>query len=155
MSSAAAHRFTAYHVAGDRDGLAGFAAKTIGWIFWPTLAATAGILALGWPILAIFGHEFTVAYPVMFILAIGLLARAAVGPAESLLTMVGQQRACALAYGAAFAVALAGCFLLAERFGGPGVAAATSAGFVTESALLYIIAKRRLSLHLFIWRWRG
>lgn len=155
VSSAAAHRFTAYHVAGDNDGLVSFASRTIGWVFWPTLAAIAGILALGWPILSLFGREFTTAYPTMFILAIGLLARAAVGPAESLLTMVGQQRACALAYGAAFAVTLGGCFLLADRFGGPGVAAATAAGFVTESALLFLIAKRRLSIHLFICRWRN
>jgi O-antigen/teichoic acid export membrane protein len=155
VSAAAAHRFTAYHVAGDRDGLADFAARTIGWIFWPTLVATIGILALGWQILSLFGREFTAAYPVMFILAIGLLARAAVGPAGSMLTMVGEQRACAFAYAAAFLVALTGCFVLTERFGGPGVAAATSAAFVTESALLYLIARHRLSVHLFIWRWRG
>lgn len=152
VSSAAAHRFAAYHVAGDREGLADFVARTIRWIFWPSLAATAGILSLGWPMLSLFGSEFTAAYPVMFILAIGLLARAAIGPAESLLTMVGQHRACALAYAMAFAVALAGCFLLADDFGGLGVAASTSAAFVAESMLLYLIAKRRLGLHLFIWR---
>ena len=57
----------------------------------------------------------------MFVLAIGLLARAAVGPAERLLTMVGQQRVCALAYAGAFAVNLTGCFVLAQAYGGMGV----------------------------------
>jgi len=89
---------------------------------------------------------------VMFVLAIGLLARAAVGPAERLLIMVGQQRVCALAYAGAFAVNLTGCLVLAKPYGGMGVAAATSAAFVVESALLFLIANRRLGLHLFVWR---
>ena len=38
----------------------------------------------------------------MFILAIGLLARATVGPVERLLNMLGEQRACALVYAGAF-----------------------------------------------------
>ena len=67
------------------------------------------------------------------------LARAAVGPAERLLTMVGHQRICAVAYAAAFAVNLIGCIVLAGPYGGLGVAAATSAAFVVESALLFLI----------------
>jgi O-antigen/teichoic acid export membrane protein len=102
----------------------------------------------------LFGPGFTDAYPVMFILAIGLLARAAIGPAERLVTMVGQQRICALAYAVAFAVNLTGCLVLAGPLGGVGVAMATSAAFVVESMLLYWIAKRRLDLHLFVWRRR-
>jgi len=152
VAASAAHRFTGYHVAGDRDGLASFAAITIRWIFWPSLAATLLILALGKPMLWLFGPSFVSAYPVMFVLAIGLLARAAVGPAERLLIMVGQQRVCALAYAGAFAVNLTGCLMLAKPYGGMGVAAATSAAFVVESALLFLIAKRRLGLHLFVWR---
>ena len=152
VAASAAHRFTGYHVAGDRDGLANFAATTIRWIFWPSLAATLLILALGKPMLWLFGPTFMSAYPVMFVLAIGLLARAAVGPAERLLIMVGQQRVCALAYAGAFAVNLTGCLVLAKPYGGMGVAAATSAAFVVESALLFLIANRRLGLHLFVWR---
>jgi O-antigen/teichoic acid export membrane protein len=151
VAASAAHRFTAYHVAGDRAGLASFAAVTIRWIFWPSLAATLAILALGKPMLWLFGPSFVDAYPVMFVLAIGLLARATVGPAERLLTMSGQQWVCALAYAGAFAVNVTGCFALAKPYGGLGVAAATSAAFVVESALLHLIARRRLGLHLFVW----
>jgi O-antigen/teichoic acid export membrane protein len=152
VSAAAAHRFTAYHVAGDRDGLTAFAATTVRWTFWPSLAATLLILALGKPLLWLFGPGFDDAYPVMFILALGLLARAAVGPAERLVTMLGQQRICALAYTAACAANLLGCVLLAGPLGGIGVAIATAAAFVIESALLFLIAKRRLGLHLLIWQ---
>jgi len=152
VAASAGHRFAAYHVAGDREGLAGFVATTIKWIFWPSLGAILLMLAAGKPMLWLFGPSFTDAYPVMFVLAIGLLARAAVGPAERLITMVGQQRICAAAYAGAFAVNIIGCFALAAPYGGMGVAAATSAAFVMESALLFWIAKRRLGLHLFVWR---
>ena len=37
----AAHRFSSYHAAGDRDGLARFLRQTIRWTFWPSLLATA------------------------------------------------------------------------------------------------------------------
>ncbi|MGH6664954.1 MAG: polysaccharide biosynthesis C-terminal domain-containing protein, partial [Pseudolabrys sp.] len=65
---------------------------------------------------------------------------------------LGQQRSCALAYAAAFAVNLLGCFLLAPRFGGIGVAYATASAFVVESSLLFLIARRHLGLHMLIWR---
>jgi O-antigen/teichoic acid export membrane protein len=155
IAASAAHRFAAYHVAGDRDGLASFVAVTIRWVFWPSLAAMALILALGRPMLWLFGPGFVDAYPVMFVLAIGLLARAAIGPAERLLTMVGQQRVCALAYACAFAVNLTGCIVLAKPYGGIGVAIATSSAFVVESALLFLIARHRAGLHLFIWKPRA
>ena len=141
IAASAAHRFAAYHVAGDREGLASFVAVTIRWMFWPSLAAMVLILALGKPMLWLFGPGFVDAYPVMFVLAIGLLARAAIGPAERLLTMVGQQRICALAYACAFAVNLTGCIVLAKPYGGIGVAIATSSAFVVELALLFLIAQ--------------
>jgi O-antigen/teichoic acid export membrane protein len=152
VMAAAAHRFAAYHAAGDREGLANFAAMTIRWTFWPSLAVVIALLILGKPILWLFGPGFDAAYPIMFVLAIGLMARAAVGPAERLLMMVGQQYLCALAYVVAFAVNLIGCFVLAKPYGGMGVAIATTAAFVCESALLYLIARLRLGLHLFVWR---
>ncbi len=152
VAAAAAHHFTAYHVAGDRAGLVAFAAGTVRWVFWPSLACCLLMLLLGKPILALFGSGFRDGYPVIVLLAVGQLARASVGPAERLLNMLGQQRTCAIAYAAAFAVNLLGCFMLAPKFGGVGVASATACAFVVESALLFLIARRRLGLHMFIWR---
>jgi O-antigen/teichoic acid export membrane protein len=152
VSAASAHHFTAYHVAGDRAGLAAFAASTVRWVFWPSLACCLLMLLLGKPVLTLFGAGFSDGYPVIVLLAVGQLARASVGPAERLLNMLGQQRACAIAYAAAFAVNLLGCIALAPTFGGIGVASATACAFVVESALLFVIARRRLGLHMFIWR---
>ena len=62
----------------------------------------------------------------MFVLAAGLLARAAVGPVERLLNMLGEQRVCAMVYAGAFAINLALCIVLIPRFGAMGAAVATA-----------------------------
>jgi O-antigen/teichoic acid export membrane protein len=152
VSAAVAHRFTEYHVSGDRERLSRFLADTIKWTFWPSLAATAAILVLGRPFLWLFGPGFTAGYPIMFVLAAGLLARAAVGPVERLLNMLGQQNLCAIVYAMAFGLNLVGCIVLIPRFGAIGAAVATSSALVIESVLLFVVTKRRLGLHVFIWR---
>jgi O-antigen/teichoic acid export membrane protein len=152
VAAAVAHRFAACHVAGDRQGLQALVATTVRWTFWPSLVATLLLLALGRPILWLFGPEFLAAYPLMFIMAVALMARAAVGPAERVLNMLGEQRRCALVYAAVFATQMAGCLAFAPGFGAIGVALATAAAVLLESALLFVLAKRRLGLHLFIWR---
>ena len=149
VSAAVAHRFTALHVAGDRAELAAFVAKSVRWTFWPSLAATLVMLALGKPMLWLFGPDFVAGYVFMLILSVGLLARAAVGPAERLLNMLGQQRICAAVYAAALAVNIALCVALIPDYGGTGAAFATSAAIVLESALLFVVARRRLGLHMF------
>ena len=150
ISGATTHKFTQYHVAGDKDRLASFFAETVKWTFWPSLAACAVILALGKPLLSLFGENFERGYAVMFILAVGMLARAAVGPAERLLNMLGERKQCATIYAAAFAINLVLCVLLIPRLGIEGAAVATSTALVAESILLYLVAKRRLGFHVFI-----
>jgi O-antigen/teichoic acid export membrane protein len=150
ISSATTHKFTAYHVAGDKKKLASFFAETINWTFWPSLAVCAAILIFGRPLLALFGGDFGQGYGVMFILAVGMLARAAVGPAERLLNMLGERKQCAAIYAGAFAINLVLCVTLIPRMGIDGAAVSTSTALVFESILLYLVAKRRLGFHLFI-----
>ena len=150
IAGATTHRFAEYHVAGDKARLASFFAETIKWTFWPSLAACALILAFGKPLLALFGPDFASGYTVMFILAAGMLARAAVGPAERLLNMLGERKQCAAVYAIAFAINLALCVLLIPRIGIEGAAVATSTALIAESIMLYVVAKRRLGLHVFI-----
>ena len=151
VSAAVAHRFSAHRVAGEGAALAALAASTVRWTFWPSLLAIALILAFGKPILWLFGPDFQAGYPLMFILAIALLARAAVGPAERVLNMLGEQRRCALVYATVFGLNLAGCLAVAGPYGAAGVAVVVSAASIVESALLFLIAKRRLGLHMLIW----
>ena len=150
IAGATTHKFTQYHVSGDKARLASFFAETIKWTFWPSLAVCVLILACGRPLLALFGTGFERGYDVMFILAIGMLARAAVGPAERLLNMLGERRQCAFTYAAAFAINLVLCVMLIPRLGIEGAAIATSSALVAESIALYLVAKRRLGFHVFI-----
>lgn len=148
MSATTAHRFTEYHAAGDRARLSAYVAEAIKWTFWPSLAATLALLAIGKPLLWLFGPQFTDGYGIMFVAAVGLVGRAAIGPVERLLNMLGHQHICALAYALAFAMNVVLCLLLVPRFGGHGAAAATSASLIFETALLFWITRRRLGLHV-------
>ncbi|MFT0876737.1 lipopolysaccharide biosynthesis protein [Rhodopseudomonas sp. G2_2311] len=148
MSATTAHRFTEYNAAGDKVRLAAYVRHAIVWTFWPSLVATLALLALGEPLLWLFGPQFTSGYGIMFVAAIGLMVRAAIGPVERLLNMLGHQHVCALAYALAFAVNLALCLILVPRFGGYGAAAATSAALTFETVMLFWIVRKRLGLHV-------
>ena len=150
VSAASAHKFSEYFAAGDRAKLTGFARDVVRWTFWPSLAACAIVLALGWPLLWLFGERFVVGYQLMFVLAIGILARAAIGPGERFLSMLGEQKSCALAAAAALIVNLVLCFALIPRYGVMGAAIATSIAFIVESVLIFLIARYRLGYHLFV-----
>ncbi len=148
MSATTAHRFAEYNALGDKARLSAYVAHAINWTFWPSLAATAVLLALGKPLLWLFGPQFVIGYDIMFVAAIGLVVRAAIGPVERLLNMLGHQKICALAYALAFVMNVILCIALVPRFGGHGAAAATSISLVFETVLLFWIVRQRLGLHV-------
>ena len=148
MAATTAHRFAEYHALGDKDRLSAYVAHAIQWTFWPSLAATIALLAMGKPLLWLFGPHFVVGYDIMFIAAIGLVVRSAIGPVERLLNMLGHQHICALAYALAFVMNLGLCILLVPRFGGHGAAAATTISLAFETVLLFWIVRQRLGLHV-------
>jgi O-antigen/teichoic acid export membrane protein len=152
VAAAVGHRFSEYHVAGNRERLEAILSDSIRWTFWASLAASVLVLALGQPLLWLFGSQFVDGYRLMFILAAGLMARATVGPVERLLNMLGEQRACAAVYAAAFVLNLVLCIVLIPRLGVDGAAIATSGALIVESALLFCVTRWRLGLHVFIWR---
>jgi O-antigen/teichoic acid export membrane protein len=148
MSATTAHRFAEYHALGDSERLSAYVAHAINWTFWPSLIATLVLLALGEPLLWLFGPQFVTGYTIMFVAAIGLVVRSAIGPVERLLNMLGHQHICALAYALAFVMNVALCIALVPRFGGHGAAAATSISLTFETVLLFWIVRRRLGLHV-------
>src|SRR5215470_4829929 len=91
MSATTAHRFAEYNALGDKARLSAYVAHAINWTFWPSLVATLVLLALGKPLLWLFGPQFVTGYSIMFVAAIGLVVRAAIGPVERLLNMLGHQ----------------------------------------------------------------
>jgi O-antigen/teichoic acid export membrane protein len=148
MAASTAHRFAEFNALGDKARLSAYVAHAIKWTFWPSLAATVVLLALGKPLLWLFGPQFVAGYDIMFVAAVGLVVRSAIGPVERLLNMLGHQHICALAYALAFLMNLVLCILLAPRFGGHGAAAATSISLAFETVLLFWIVRRRLGLHV-------
>jgi O-antigen/teichoic acid export membrane protein len=148
MSATTAHRFAEYNALGDKARLSAYVAHAIQWTFWPSLAATILLLAFGKPLLWLFGPQFVVGYDIMFLAAIGLVVRAAIGPVERLLNMLGHQKICALAYALAFVMNLVLCVALVPRFGGHGAAVAISSSLSFETVLLFWIVRRRLGLHV-------
>src|SRR5256885_11201987 len=112
MSATTAHRFAEYNAQGDKERLSAYVTHAIQWTFWPSLAATLVLLAFGKPLLWLFGPQFVAGYDIMFIAAIGLVVRSAIGPVERLLNKLGHQHICALAYESAFAMKAMQCLVL-------------------------------------------
>nr|WP_281365444.1 polysaccharide biosynthesis C-terminal domain-containing protein [Hyphomicrobium methylovorum] len=151
VGSAVAHKLAALHSRGDDAGLRAFVNDAVNWTFWPSLASALVILTLGKPLLSLFGPEFSTGYPVMCILVIGFLFRSAMGPAEYLLNMLGEQRACAavLLSGAAINVVLN--FLAVPRFGLEGAAGATALSLTIIALTSAYVVRRRLGIEIAIW----
>lgn len=152
VGSAVANRFSALHARGDRQELVRFVKDAVRWTFWPSLAAAMAILALGVPLLWLFGPQFTAGYPVMLILVVGLLLRAAIGPAEFLLSMLGEQTRCAAVLAATAVMNVALNMMMVPMFGLIGAATATALSLVAAALMNYAIVRARLGIDLAIWR---
>jgi O-antigen/teichoic acid export membrane protein len=155
VGSAVAHRFSGLSAAGDRESLNACVRDAVKWTFWPSLAGAAVILALGKPLLGLFGPQFDAGYPLMLILAVGLLFRAAMGPVDLLLNMAGEQARCAGVLIAATVLNISLNFALVPMLGLAGAAAATSLSMTAAALLNALVAKKRLGIDMAIWRHGG
>ena len=88
--------------------------------------------------------------PIIWILTLGIIVRSSVGAAESVLTMSGEQKACAIVYAATLMFNLILNWQLIPVYGLNGAAMATTGALFFEAFALYAAARRRLSLHIFI-----
>lgn len=149
VKAAAGPRFAALMAAGDRNALAGFAARTTRWTFWPTLLVGLSVLALGELLLSLFGSAFTAGYPLMAILFAGTLAKAAVGPGEVLLAMAGRQKLCAMLYAGILVANVTLNIVCLPLFGLAGAALAAALATALEALLLHITVRRTLGISLF------
>ena len=140
---------------GDGSRLADFARETVAWTFWPSLLMAGVVLLLGEFMLGLFGPTFSEGYPLLFPLVIGVVARASVGPCESLLTMSGNQNICALVYALTLALNIALSITLIPQFGLMGAAWATAISMTFEAAALSFTAWRRLGIAMVIFAAAG
>ncbi len=150
IKAGAAQRYAQYAHGGEREKLAGFARQTAVWTFWPSLAVGLMVLAVGRPLLMLFGPGFEAGYPLLFVLVVGVVARASVGPAESLLVMTGHQVACALVFGATLGVAILLNALLIPLYGLWGAAFATMGAMLFEATAASLVIRRKLGFVMFV-----
>ena len=150
VKASVAQRYSDLLHSGDRTEFSSFAQASVRWTFWPTLFIGIIILLSGYPLLRLFGPAFTAGYPLLFILIIGVIARASVGPAESLLNMSGKQNICALLYAATLTVNIVLNFVLIPHLGLTGAAISTAIAMLMEASLLSIAVSRTLHITMFI-----
>lgn len=152
VGSAVANRFAALNARGDKENLRAFVKDAVNWTFWPSLAGAALLLALGKPLLWLFGPQFEAGYPVMGILVIGFLFRSSMGPVEFLLNMLGEQALCATVLTACALLDVALNFALVPTYGLIGAATATSISLVMAALMNSVVVWRRLEIEIAIWK---
>jgi len=145
VAASVAYRFAALNAAGNRQGLRAFYRNSIKWTFWPTLLVSGVIIVLGRPLLWLFGEEFMSGYSLVLVITAGLVLRAAIGPGEQVLNMMGRQRVCAAIYCVALVVNLLLCMTFITDFGAMGAAAATTASIALETLLLHFAVGRLIA----------
>ena len=150
LTWASGHHFSALHVAGESSGLADYATRMTRWTFLPSLVAAVVIAAAAPLILMLFGKGFEGGGSITAILLIGLLMRAAVGPAEQLLVMTDNQMACAYAYAWAFIANVVLCLALIPHYGALGAAIATSVAYGAASLIIAREVRLRLGFDIHI-----
>ncbi|OCO99624.1 MULTISPECIES: lipopolysaccharide biosynthesis protein [unclassified Ensifer] len=136
-------------MARDPSQIAGIAIESARWAFWPSLLVGALVLLAGPLLLSLFGPAFVTGLPLMMILFAGILAKAFVGPAETLLTMAGQQTLCVVLYAGALLANIALNLSLIPQFGLSGAAFATAGAMFIEAMLLHIAVRHTFGFALF------
>lgn len=142
VAAVAMPEFARLHALGDGAGIRRVLGETRQWTLWPSLAGAATLLALGKPLLWLFGPEFTAGYPLMFVLVAGLLALAAAGPVQGLLVVTGHHNLTALVLTATVLVNGTLNLALIPFLGLMGAALATSTALAFQALTFHLVARR-------------
>lgn len=111
------------------------------------LSSLAGVL------LNLFGPDYAQAHYLVPLLCLGIVAACMLGPGEDVLTMLGKERLCSLAFLSALLVNLGVAFTLVPSLGPVGAALAGVAGLTVRGILLAWFAYSRLGLVLPVFGW--
>ena len=141
-----AHRFAAAHARGDHDGLQRLNNQVSLATFAIAIAAVAAIVVLGHWLLEMFGHGFEAGYTALLILAVGVVARVAAGPAEDMLNMTGHGALSATTFLVVVLVTVGLNVALVIPFGIDGAAIATSVALTGRALWLSVAVRRRLGV---------
>ena len=109
--------------------------------------AAALLVALGTPLLRLFGPEFTVALNPLYVLVAGQLVNALVGSVGLLMTMTGAQNRAAAIIGVATVLNIVLNAVLIPAFGLLGAAAATAASTAAWNLVMLVHVRRHLGIN--------
>jgi O-antigen/teichoic acid export membrane protein len=148
VKAGVAQRYSQLIHSGEKAELELFVRNSARWTFWPSLAVGIVVLILGKFLLSLFGQSFTEGYPLLFILIFGVVLRASIGPAESLLNMSGHERACAAIYGLTLLISILMAISLIPIYGLNGAAFSVVVAMAFETLALMFIVWRRLQIRI-------
>jgi O-antigen/teichoic acid export membrane protein len=149
VKAASGPRFSSLIAEGTREQLAAAAIDAARWTFWPALALGLAVVAAGHFLLSLFGAAFAAGNLLMGILLAGILAKALIGPAETLLMMAGKQNLCVGLYAVALTANISLNIALIPHYGTVGTAIATACAMGVEAVLLHGAVRRALGIVLF------
>lgn len=135
----------AYH-AGEQDKLRDILRFAALAIFVPSFALLLIFVFAGNLVLALFGPQFTAAYPMLLILSIGQTVNATAGCVALLLNMTGHQKVVAGILVSTSTIALVSMPVAGHVFGAIGIAAVVSACLALWNIRMIIHARRALGL---------
>ncbi len=141
-----AHLFSASHTRGDHDELQRLCRHVAAITFVISAIAVAVIIAGGHFLLKMFGTGFDAGYVPLVILAAGVFARVAAGPAEDMLNMTGNGGISASTYLAIIVVNVALTIPLIALFGLNGAAIASAVALALRALWLARAVQARLGI---------
>jgi O-antigen/teichoic acid export membrane protein len=141
-----AHLFSASHTRGDHANLQRLCRHVAATTFTISAITVAIIVAAGDWLLGMFGHGFEAGYVPLLILAGGVMARVAAGPAEDILNMTGNGRISASTYLIVVVVNVMLAIPLIAAFGLNGAAAASALALAMRALWLARSVRVRLRI---------
>ena len=138
----------------DHHDLLQKVSKATWWTFWLTVPTVLVTIALGYPLLTLFGADYVAGYGALAMLGVGLIARASVGQAGDLLIVLGHQRDGLLIAVVSLCINVVLAVLLVPIFGILGAAIATACSQAARAAALSYFVRRRARLETFVFAGR-
>ena len=141
-----AHLFSASHTRGDHDELQRLCRSVAATTFSIAAIAVVAMIAGGDRLLGMFGHGFEEGYVPLVILAAGVFARVAAGPAEDMLNMTGHSNVSASTYLAIVAINVVLAVALIIPFGLNGAATASAVALTLRALWLSYAVWKKLGI---------
>lgn len=148
VNSAAASRISEiYTTDGSGKSLQTLVTTISRWVFFFSILIAVLLIALGKPILSLFGEQFIQAYPVLIVCIIGQVINAFAGSVGMLLNMTGNHTQVAKIYGwSAFSNVLLNAILI-PKYGVLGAAYATLATTFMWNVWMVYVANHKIGIN--------